>query len=179
MQLYSISDEYIQYLIQFFPRIYSNKEEQRTHTRKYLGTVIEVGGVKYYIPLSSPKDKHDYIEIDGIKAIRKDSLIVIRIISGPASAPELKATLQIGTMIPVPDDALELYDINAEPDSKYKDLVNEEMIFIRKNEARIIKAAEKLYKMRYAANPVPIVTHCLDFKAIEIKCREWTDKKPN
>ena len=77
MQLYSISDEYIAYLRKKFPRVYSNKEDRRVHTRKYLGAVIEIGEYKYYIPLSSPKEKHDYTIVDGKKQIRKDSLIVM------------------------------------------------------------------------------------------------------
>ena len=59
MQLYSVSDEYISYLRKNFPRVYSNKEDTRVHTRKYLGAVIEIDSHKYYIPLSSPKDKHE------------------------------------------------------------------------------------------------------------------------
>ena len=77
MRLYSISDSYICYLRRKFPRVYSNKEAVRIHTRKYLGAVIEIDSHKYYIPLSSPKDKHDYIIVDGKKTIRKDSLIVM------------------------------------------------------------------------------------------------------
>lgn len=42
MKLFSISDEYISFLRKQFPRIYSNKEDTRVHTRKYLGVVIEI-----------------------------------------------------------------------------------------------------------------------------------------
>lgn len=115
MQLYNISDEYVNYLRKKFPRVYSNKENERVHTRKYLGVVIEMDSYKYYIPLSSPKDKHDYILVDGKKTIRKNSLIVMRIVSGTGDNMELKGTLQIGTMIPVPDDAIALYDVENEP----------------------------------------------------------------
>ena len=52
MRLYSVSDKYINYLRNSYPRIYSNKEDSRVHTRKYLGAVIELSGYKYYIPLS-------------------------------------------------------------------------------------------------------------------------------
>lgn len=40
MRLYSVSDKYINYLKNNYPRIYSNKEDSRIHTRKYLGAVI-------------------------------------------------------------------------------------------------------------------------------------------
>lgn len=173
MQLYSVSDEYINYLKSKFPRVYSNKEDTRVHTRKYLGVVIEIGVHKYYIPLSSPKEKHDYIIVDGKKTIRKDSLIVMRIVSGTGENKELKGTLQIGTMIPVPDAAIELYDVDNEPDRAYKDLVNEEIIYIRKHEKTIIKCAKVLYSKRKSGEENRVVQNCLDFMSIEAECDKY------
>lgn len=40
----------------------------------------------------------------------------MRIVSGTGDNMKLKGTLQIGTMIPVPDTAIELYDVENEPD---------------------------------------------------------------
>lgn len=177
MQLYSISDEYISYLRKKFPRVYSNKEDTRVHTRKYLGTVIEIDSHKYYIPLSSPKDKHDYIIVNGKKTIRKDSLIVMRIVSGTGNNAELKGTLQIGTMIPVPWEAIELYDVEHETDQAYKDLVNEEIIYIRKHETTIIKNARVLYSKRKSGEQNQVVQNCLDFIALEKECDKW--EKPS
>jgi protein AbiQ len=173
MQLYSVSDEYISYLSSKFPRVYSNKDNTRVHTRKYLGVVMEINEHKYYIPLSSPKEKHDYVVVNGVKKIRKDSLIVMRIVSGTGDNKKLKGTLQIGTMIPVPDDSIELYDVKNEPDKAYKDLVNEEIIYIRKNEAKIIKNAKILYSKRKAGENNRVVQSCLDFMAMEIECDNW------
>ena len=59
---------------------------------------------------------------------------------------ELKGTLQIGTMIPVQDTEIELYDVENEPDQAYKDLVNEEIIYIRKHEKAIVKNAKVFSK---------------------------------
>lgn len=177
MRLYSISDEYISYIRKKFPRVYSNKEDTRVHTRKYLGAVIEIETYKYYIPLSSPKDRHDYIMVDGKKTIRKDSLIVMRIVSGTEKKRELKGTLQIGTMIPVSDDALELYDVESESDKAYKDLINEEVIYIRKNEKKIIKNAKVLYSKRKSGDENRVVQNCLDFAALEKECDNWKSKK--
>lgn len=173
MRLYSISDEYINYIRKKFPRVYSNKEDTRIHTRKYLGAVIEIETHKYYIPLSSPKDKRDYIMVGGKKTIRKDSLIVMRIVAGTGEKKELKGTLQIGTMIPVPDEALELYDVGNEPDKAYKDLINEEIIYIRKNEKKIIKNARVLYSKRKSGDENRVVQSCLDFVALEKECDNW------
>lgn len=72
----------------------------------------------------------------------------MRIVSGIREDMELRGTLQIGTMIPVPDSAIERYDVENVPDRAYKDLVNEEMIYIRKHEKAIIKNAKVLYSKR-------------------------------
>ncbi len=173
MQLYSVSDEYISYLKNKFPRVYSNKENARIHTRKYLGAVIELGLHKYYIPLSSPKEKHDYFVVDGKRTIRKDSLIVMRIVSGTGENKELKGTLQIGTMIPVPDDAIELYDVAGEQDQAYKDLVIEEIIYIRKREKAIMRNARVLYSKRKAGEEDRVVQNCLNFMELEEACDKW------
>lgn len=173
MQLYNVSDKYISFLRKKFPRVYSNKENLRLHTRKYLGVVIEIDSHKYYIPLSSPKDKHDFVVVDGRKKIRKDSLIVMRITSGTGDEMQLKGTLQIGTMIPVPDEAIELYDVENEPDQAYKDLVNEEIIYIRKHEKKIIKNAKVLYSKRKSGEKNRVIQNCLDFQAMEMECDRW------
>ena len=177
MQLYSISDEYINYLKEKFPRVYSNKEDSRIHTRKYLGAVIDIETHKYYIPLSSPKDKHDYIMMDGKKRIRENSIIVMRITSGSGEDKELRGTLQIGTMIPVPDDAITLYDVDGETDLNYKNLINEEIIYIRKHEKTIIKNAKLLYRKRKAGVKNRVIQNCLDFQALEIECDNWNKAK--
>ena len=152
MRLYSISDDYIEYLRKVFPRVYSNKIANRTHTRKYLGVVFKLNNFNYYIPLSSPKDAHDYIILNGKKVIRKDSIIVIRIVVKNT----LKGTLQIGTMIPVPDKALIQYNLQDEQDISYKELVQDEIIFIRKNANRIIKTAKLLYSKKKQKAPTKI-----------------------
>lgn len=76
LNLYSISDKYISYLRQFDNRIYDNKEDIQTQTRKYLGIVLTINDFNYYIPMSSPK-KSDYLDIEN-KSIRKDTKTIIR-----------------------------------------------------------------------------------------------------
>lgn len=105
--------------------------------------------------------------------IRKDSLIVMRIVSGTGLKKEIKGTLQIGTMIPVPDDAIELYDVDNEMDQAYKDLVNEEIAYIRKHEKKIIKNAQVLYSKRKSGEKNKVVQMCLDFMELEKECDNW------
>ena len=47
LNLYSASDKYIKYLMQFDNKIYDNKEESRMHSRKYVGIVLTINGFNY------------------------------------------------------------------------------------------------------------------------------------
>ncbi len=58
LKLYSVSDEYISFLQNMTSGVYSNKQDTRKHTRKYLGVALSNSGYNYYIPLSSPKRTH-------------------------------------------------------------------------------------------------------------------------
>lgn len=78
-KLYSVSDEYIEYLRKVFLNVYSNKETTRIHTRKYVGIVLCLENYHYYIPMSSPKET-DY-QIAGENEVIKKSIVpIIRIV---------------------------------------------------------------------------------------------------
>ena len=71
MKLYTISEEYINYLKQFSENIKYNKNE----SRPYVGIILEINGHNYFAPLGSPKPKHinmkesmDFIKIDNGQA---------------------------------------------------------------------------------------------------------------
>ena len=111
--------------------------------------------------------------IDGEKKIRKNSLIVIRITEKNGNNEELKGTLQIGTMIPVPETELIEYDVNSENDIDYKNLVWSELKYIRKHEKKIIKNAKILYSKKANGSQDKVVKYCLDFDGVEKLCDKW------
>ena len=89
-KLYSISDEYVEWLREDFPNVYSNKVNTSTHTRKYLGVVLHIDRYNYYIPMSSPKNS-DYQIAGKDKVIRKSIIPIIRIVvKNAAGKKELK-----------------------------------------------------------------------------------------
>lgn len=170
-KLYSVSDKYVEWLRKYLPNVYSNKIESRIHTRKYLGVVLKIGKYSYYIPLSSPKTS-DYQIAGENKVIKKSIVPIIRIVVKNASGEkELKGTLRISHMIPVPSSELLLYDLDNESDDAYKDLVKNEMIFIRKNREKIEANANLLYKQKLANDTTAgYVKSALDYRALEILC---------
>ena len=179
-KLYSVSDEYVEWLRKDFPNVYSNKINSRTHTRKYLGVVLQVGQYNYYVPMSSPKDS-DYQIAGANKVIKKSIVPIIRIVvKNSAGEKELKGTLRISHMIPVPESELELYDLENESDDTYKDLVQNEMIFIRKNREKIDSNAKLLYRQKIANDTTAgYVKSALDYQALEVLCDLFKENKMN
>jgi len=178
LKLYEISVEYISYLRSFDNHVFSTKEEKRNHTRKYLGIVYTINKYNYYIPLASPKNT-DYQIINGSKQIRKSIVPIIRITAQTNSGEtELKGTLKLSNMIPVPSSELTLYDLENEPDQFYKDLIHKELLFIRKNKNKIIQYAKVIYKQKKEANPsISYLNSTVDFTLLEQKHDEFIAKK--
>ena len=178
LKIYSVSDEYISYLREHNSNVYSNKVDNRTHTRKYVGVVIEISGYNYYIPMSSPKDS-DYQTAGESKVIKKSIVPIVRmIVKNSAGVKELKGTLRISHMIPVPESELELYDLDNEPDTEYKDLVQNEIIFIRKNKEKIVGNAKLLYKQKKEGDiTAGYVKSTLDYTELEILCDSYLKEK--
>ena len=172
LNLYSVSDEYIEYLRKFDNRIYDNKEEVRVHTRKYLGIVLSINSFNYYIPFSSPKDT-DYYDVDKTK-IRKSVIPIIRMIEKNAEGNyKLYGTLRISNMIPVPITEITPYFVKDEKDINYKNLILSEIRFIRKNTEKIVKSANVLYKQKENNEDIAYVRNSLNFKLLEEKCLEY------
>ena len=171
LNLYSVSDKYINYLRQFDNKVYDNKEEIRTHERKYLGVVLTVNEFNYYIPMSSPKNS-DYIDISK-KIIRKDTKTIIRIYEGN----RLYGTLRISNMIPVPITELEPYMVSNETDLKYKEVILGELRYINNNSNRIIKYAKTVYNQKIKNMDIGYIKNTVDFKLLEEKLKEWNKGK--
>ena len=177
-KLYNVSDEYIDYLWAIFPNVYSNKETTRVHTRKYVGIVLRLENYHYYIPMSLPKES-DY-QIAGEKKVIKKSIIPIIciVVKNSRGQKELKGNLRISHMIPVPPSELQLYDIENEPDDTYKDLLQNEMIFIRKNQDKMLANAKLLYKQKIENDlSAGYVKAALEYKALEKLCSDFISEK--
>lgn len=178
LKLYEISEEYISYISTAEKNVFSSKENDRNHTRKYLGIVYIINGYNYYIPLSSPKNS-DYRMENGRRTIRGSIVPIIRITSQSSSGElELKGTLKLSNMIPVPASELTLYDMEHEPDLFYKALIHKEMLFIRKNRNKIIQNAKILYKQKKENNPtIGYLKSTVDFSLLEQMHDKFIEKK--
>lgn len=172
--LYSVSDFYITYLRKSVSGVYDNKDGARSHTRKYLGVVLKIDHYNYYIPLSSPKSS-DFMTKNNTKFIRKSIVPIERITTINSQGDmELLGTLRISHMIPVPDSELLHYDLDNEPDQRYKNMVQEQMIYLRKNKKKILSNAKLIYKQKIQNDTTAnYVGTALDFKLLESKCDQY------
>lgn len=173
-KMYSISDRYIQFLRDRHPNVYSNKVGNRTHTRKYIGVVLRIEDFYYYVPMSSPKES-DYQIAGKNKAIKKSIIPIIRVVvKNSEGIKELKATLRISHMIPVPESELELYDLENETDKAYQELVQNEAIFIRRNKMKIENNAKLIYKQKLENDQsAGYIKSALDYRSLEKSCLEF------
>lgn len=184
IKIYSVSDKYISYL-RADPKlwnVFDNKQETRLHTRKYLGAVFSHKEFNYFIPFSSPKETDYVIANDGTKTIRKSIIPIIRMVTKDTSSGEieLKGTLKLSNMIPVPESELTPYDISQEADANYQQIVQKEWDFIRSNMPMIIKNAQVIYKQKtkadtlFSGTKVPgYLAGTIDFTYAEEKCKQY------
>ena len=168
LKLYSVSEEYINYLRKYDSRVYDNKINNRNHKRKYLGVVLKINSYNYFIPLSSPKET-DYLNGN----IRSDSPSIIRMHNNK----DLFGTLRLSNMIPVPNTEIEYYDIQKEKDEFYKFIVLNELRFINKNKKIIVYYSNSLYNQKNNNVDKEFLKNTVDFNLLETKCDEWINKK--
>lgn len=167
MRLFTVSDEFIDYLKQFDKNVMNHFGENYTQERKYIGVLLEINDCKYIAPLSSPK-KSDYNE-NG--EIRKSIVPIIRM---AVSETELLGTIKLGCMIPVFDEkVIEYYDLEKENDIRYKKLVLKELEFIYQNKELIIKNANKLYKQKNQKLNIGYIRNTVNFELLEAKVKEY------
>ena len=157
MELYTISEEYINYLRKFSKNVKYNKNE----SRPYIGVVLEINEYNYFAPLGSPKLKH--IEM-------KESLDFIKIEKGELGV------INLNNMIPVPKDNITNIQINTLSDEKYAILLENQLRWIERNEESIISKSFKLYKLITTKENTVFHKRSNDFKFLEEKYLEYIEE---
>lgn len=159
--LYYIKEEYINYLRQFDKRVQYNKNQ----TRPYVGIVCIFKGQKYFIPMSSPKEKH---------LTMSDRVVDIYKIDGGRLG-----ILNINNMIPANIDVIQKLNPN-EHDNKYENLLYNQINFINQDRETVIMKIKKFFNL-YDNNTLyeNIRERTCDFYLLEEMCREWNNINKN
>jgi len=123
-----------------------------------------VGGYNYFVPMESPKPGHEKI---------KPGKHIIKLDDGRMGL------LGFNNMLPVHKDALIEFDINAEPDEKYRELLRRQAALCNRMKADIMDHASKTYfDVVNGSNKFLVKISC-DFKTLESACKSYKkDFKP-
>ncbi len=173
MDWYIVDKKYVAYLMQFDSRV--GYVEYGERIKLHVGVVLDIDGIQYYVPVSSPKPKHykmgntmDFLRIeDKLKS-------------------SLYAVLNLNNMIPVPTQCISRLRYNEI--QNYRSFKNEkerlDYIYLLQNEKLIIdgmadtikKKAERLYKSVIEKPDSRLSQRCCNFKILEAAAEKYIDK---
>ena len=170
MNWYVVDKDYIKYLLQFDSHVgyvdYGDK------LKLHIGTLIELNGIKYYVPVSSAKTKHQKMSnsLDFHKLEDKDSKF-------------LYAVLNINNMIPVPDQYIVQLKYNKV--QEFRKFSNEKQrtnyIYLLQKEKELIdldsdiiqRKALKLYEKCLRIPDSSLAKRCCKFNLLEEKSKHY------
>lgn len=152
LRIYRISDQYIRFLSSWDSKVQYNKGARRP----YVGVVFNFGGFKYFVPMESPKPNHANI---------KPGKHIIKLDGGRYGM------LGFNNMVPVHKDALVQFDIDAEPDKKYRELLKRQASLCNRMKADILDHAQMTYFDVVNNKNKFLVGISCDFKKLEKACK--------
>ncbi len=154
LRLYHISDHYIRYMNSRDARVQFNKMAKRP----YVGIVFRFGGYQYFVPMESPKPNHAKI---------KAGKHIIKLDGGAYGL------LGFNNMIPVHKDAIIPYDVDAEPDVKYRMLLKHQIKLCNRIKADILNHAQATYFDVVSQKNKFLCNISCDFKKLEKACKQY------
>lgn len=175
---YTIDADYLQFLNSKDSEVYYNST-YRNAVKPFVGIVIDLVDCKYFIPLTSAKEKHmkwknSCDEHFLIYEVIDKSINIIGDIYKPYSDDKkmhVMSVLDIKKMIPVPTTAYEKIVFSDLEDERYQDLFQKEYAFCLTIKDKILTRAEKIYKHQKETNVVRR-KYC-NFLRCEEALKEW------
>lgn len=159
---YEIDSKYISFLSQYDQHLFQNAKIVQNFSRKYIGILFEINGLKYFAPLSSFKEKHKRLS-ETIDFVKIGDM----------------AVLNLNNIFPVPEGVYALKDPSTEKNLQYKTLLNNEIRIIKQKTEQIINNAKAVYNHKMTNDgKSKLSQRCLNFKLLEEKCKEWIKNNP-
>lgn len=144
---YTIDSSYCDYLRQFDSKVPYNFDEKKS--RPFIGIVLNIGSIKFFAPLSSPKEKHKHM---------KNTVDFTKIDGGR------KGAINFNNMIPVPDKAIHPIIFANEVNEKYRFLLESQYAWCVAHSKSISVKASELFSL-FVANKLSnkVKARCCDF----------------
>jgi len=160
IRMYRVQLDYIKYLWEYIDKKVQYRKgasDEYNIMRPYVGVVYELGDYKYFAPLEHPRLEHQRL---------KANPHIVKIDGG------VLGIIAIGNMIPVTDEILIKFDINAES-GWYRKILIRQYIFCKNNIVNICENATKTYENVVNKKIEFFVKNCCDFKSLEIGLKEY------
>lgn len=158
IHFYSISDTYISKVSLEDARVLSNHEKDRKHMRPYLGFIIQLDNYNYFLPLSSSDPK----DFDKNDKLRPSTQTILRMVNKKG---DFLGKILLNNMLPVPESEIAKISLKKKPltgnksedirilaENKYKDLMIDELNWIKENLLEIISKSKILYSAKTNEN---------------------------
>lgn len=161
-QLITVNHQYCDYLRKFDYRVYYNSKEKQF--RPFVGILFEINNIKYFAPLSSPKQKHLHM---------KSQIDYLKIDNGNLGI------INFNNMIPIPEKEYQYINMNKSystiSEKLYLKLLKKQLRWLNRHGEDLRKKARILYTRRINSQlPKIISNRCCDFALLEQKCIEYT-----
>jgi protein AbiQ len=168
LKWYVVDKEYVSYLKKFDDKVENINYTERL--KPYIGILITINEINYYVPISSVKEKHYQMneDMDFIKIMENDRILGV---------------LNLNNMIPIDNENVrvlkykEIDEYRKFKDDKEKHLyisfLSFELGLINDKIDKIKFNAVELYNEKINRPNSKISKRCCDFKLLEEKCREY------
>ena len=161
---YMVDAEYCDFLRKSDPCVPYTMEHKAT--RPFVGIVLFVNNVQYYVPLTSPKPKHLHM---------KNQIDFLKIKGGEWGA------VNFNNMIPVHPGSLKkvemkILETDSKQDISYKILLSNQLSWCNSHREAILKQAEKLYRLIVNGKAwSTLASRCCNFALDEMLCDAYGD----
>ena len=153
-RFYHVNEHYISYLHSIDARVQYNKGQRRP----YVGIVLSINSVDYYVPLESPKPNHANLKSGGP---------ILKLDQGRLGI------MGFNNMIPVLPYCLIPFDILQVRDEKYRMLLLNQLAYCNKNRGLILQRAASTYR-KAVSKKIPLYNSvCCNVDKLERKSRKY------
>ena len=158
LDFFQVDAAYIAYLLKYDSRVPKvDYSAVNAHEKFLCGIVLKVHGHDYFAPISSFRTS-------------QRTNIIIKDINGKDVA-----SIRFSFMIPVPPGAITVKRIADEPSAKYRNLLNMELQYCRRNANAIYSRAKFVYEAVTIKKDPLMLKNCCDFSTLETACAAYTN----
>ncbi len=162
LRIVKVNSKYCDFLRQFDNKVVYNYGGKTN--RPYVGVLFQINNLKYFAPLSSPKEKH--------LKMPDNSLDYMKINNGELGI------VNFNNMIPLISDTYEDMDLSTikynSEEEKYRLLLIKQYEYLLDHVLELRDKSQKLYYL-YTHDYLDekIKNRCCNFKLLEEKCKEY------